>query len=232
MAAVSSTSATTLYISGPPGVHKRNGAKYCCFLSLEKGSSKLRRCAQLVVRSSSDAGGGQSSSGSAATTEVEEGGWEGSIEVPEGPPSLISALNVERALRGIPITDVDHYAVLGLRRGCSYEEVTAGYKNKVDEVLNKGLEEEQVRDELGILKESYSILSSVEERRMYDWSLARNDNPEKYSWPSQSDITQIASPETPPILQEPEDDGPTRAVGYFLLGWFVLSVVLSIALNR
>ncbi|CAI0448367.1 unnamed protein product [Linum tenue] len=217
MAAVSSTSATTLYISGPPGVHKRNGAKYCCILSLEKGSSKLRRSAQLVVRSSSDAGGGQSSSGSAATTEVEEGGWEGSIEVPEGPPSLISALNVERALRGIPITDVDHYAVLGLRRGCSYEEVTAGYKNKVDEVLNKGLEEEQVRDELGILK---------------DWSLARNDNPEKYSWPSQSDITQIASPETPPILQEPEDDGPTRAVGYFLLGWFVLSVVLSIALNR
>ena len=31
--------------------------------------------------------------------------------------------------------------------------------------------------------------------------------------------------------QEPEDEGPTRLVGYFFLGWFVLSIVLSIALN-
>lgn len=39
-------------------------------------------------------------SSSAATTEV-EGTEESKIEVPKGPPSLISALNVEKALRGI-----------------------------------------------------------------------------------------------------------------------------------
>lgn len=34
------------------------------------------------------------------------------------------------------------------------------------------------------------------------------------------------------LLQEPDDPGPTRLVGYFILGWFILSIILSIALNR
>lgn len=54
--------------------------------------------ARFTVRSSADEV--PSSSLAAATTEV-EGTEESQIEVPKGPPSLISALNVERAIRGI-----------------------------------------------------------------------------------------------------------------------------------
>jgi hypothetical protein len=32
--------------------------------------------------------------------------------------------------------------------------------------------------------------------------------------------------------QEPEDEVPTKLVGYFFLAWFILSVVFSVALNR
>uniref|UniRef100_A0A2P2K433 Uncharacterized protein n=1 Tax=Rhizophora mucronata TaxID=61149 RepID=A0A2P2K433_RHIMU len=51
----------------------------------------------VIVKSSS---AGESAAETTAT-EVEESENESSIEAPEGPPSLISALNVERALRGI-----------------------------------------------------------------------------------------------------------------------------------
>ncbi|GLT75973.1 hypothetical protein SLA2020_476610 [Shorea laevis] len=176
---------------------------------------------RLRVRSSGDA------SAEVPATEAEA---ERSIEAPKGPPSLISALNVERALRGIAITDVDHYGRLGLQRGCSYEQVTVAYKNKVQEVLNRGLDEEQLSKEMELLKESYGILSSVEERRMYDWSLARSEQSDTYMWPFEVDITQTPTEDPPP--QEPEDVGPTRLVGYFILGWLVLSFALSIALNR
>ena len=37
---------------------------------------------------------------------------------------------------------------------------------------------------------SYDILSSEEERRLYDWSLYRLQSPGVYAWPYQSDITQ------------------------------------------
>jgi len=33
------------------------------------------------------------------------------------------------------------------------------------------------------------------------------------------------------IIQEPEDVGPTRLLGYFMLAWLTLSVALSITLN-
>ncbi|GMI92617.1 NADH dehydrogenase-like complex U, CHLORORESPIRATORY REDUCTION L [Hibiscus trionum] len=173
-------------------------------------------------------------------------------ETPKGPPSLISALNVERALRGIPITDVDHYGRLGLQKGCSYEQVTVAYRNKVDQLLNQGLDEAELSNKMDLLKESYSILSSVEERssgsyfnklhralkifepplerRLYDWSLARSEKPDRYAWPFEEDITLTPTEDPPP--EEPEDVGPTRLVGYFMLGWLILSVVLSIALAR
>lgn len=89
--------------------------------------------------------------------------------------------------------------------------------------MNQGLEQEELTKKLDLLKvsitspkqqvhanclikcilfmfqESYSILSSVEERRLYDWSLARNENPDRYAWPFEVDITQtINSPDTPP----------------------------------
>ncbi|CAN1143743.1 NAD(P)H-quinone oxidoreductase subunit U, chloroplastic [Linum perenne] len=224
--AATPASGTSLYIFGLRSPSTTNSANCFSTISSRWGYSESR-LKRIGIRSVAEG-----PSNSTSTSEVEEGDWEGSIEAPQGPPSLISALNVERAFRGLPITEVDYYAALELRRGCSYDEVTNGYKKKVDELMNKGLDEEQLRIEMETLKESYSILSSVQERRLYDWSLARADNPPRYSWPSQADITQSASPETPPILQEPEDVGPTRAVGYIFLGWFVLSAVLSVLLNR
>ncbi|PIM98708.1 hypothetical protein CDL12_28807 [Handroanthus impetiginosus] len=155
---------------------------------------------------------------------------EAPVEVSKGPPSLISALNVEKALRGIAITDADHYGRLGLWSGCSYDQVTIAYKNKVTEVMNKGLAEEELSKELELLKESHSILSSVEERRLYDWSLARSGKPDRYMWPFEVDITQTPTGTPPP--QEPEDEEPTRLVGYFFLSWLILSFILFIAFNR
>ncbi|KAD4178017.1 hypothetical protein E3N88_26608 [Mikania micrantha] len=184
---------------------------------------------RFVIRSSAD----DEFSSPATTTEVEPT-EESSIEIPKGPPSLISALNVEKALRGIAITDADHYGILGLKKGCSYDQVKPAYDVKLEELMNQGLEEEDLTKKLDQLKESYTILSSVEERRLYDWSLARNENVDRYAWPFEVDITQTEtanSPDTPPP-QEPENVEPTRLVGYFLLTWIILSITLSVAFNR
>uniref|UniRef100_A0A0F7H1B9 Chaperone DnaJ-domain superfamily protein n=1 Tax=Erodium texanum TaxID=28960 RepID=A0A0F7H1B9_EROTE len=152
------------------------------------------------------------------------------IEVPEGPPSLINALNVERAMRGLPITDIDYYGLLGLPMSCRSEEVIAGaYKTKVEDVLSQGLDEEEVTKKLELLKEAYRVLSSAQERRLYDWSLSRSANPDRYSWPFEVDDTVTSQGDPPP--QEPEDVGPTRLVGYFFLGWLIVSFVMSILLN-
>ncbi|KAK9149191.1 hypothetical protein Scep_007948 [Stephania cephalantha] len=167
------------------------------------------------------------------TIEGDVGGGddESSVETTQVPYSLISQLNVEKALRGIAITDADHYGRLGLSRGCSYDQVTAAYKTKCEELINEGLDEEQLKKKMELLKESYYILSSEEERRLYDWSLSRIEGADRYVWPFEADITQTSNWGDPPP-QEPEDVGPTRLVGYFFLGWLVLSFVLSIALNR
>ncbi|KAF2304279.1 hypothetical protein GH714_029289 [Hevea brasiliensis] len=137
--AVSSTAAT-VYISRQnfPIPTTRKGAFFSNSITF---AARPRR---FLIRSSSDG------STEAAATEVEE--LETSIEAPEGPPSLISALNVERALRGIPITDIDYYGRLGIERGCSFEEVTIAYKSKVEELLNQGLDEEDVRQKMEHLK--------------------------------------------------------------------------------
>ncbi|KNA13470.1 hypothetical protein SOVF_116780 [Spinacia oleracea] len=185
-------------------------------------------CSRFLARSTEDA----SEMTATATDQSWEGEGENSpMEMPKGPPSIISALNVEKALRGIGITDVDHYARLGLRRGCTYDQVGAAYEIQVKELSSQGMDEEQFNKERDLLKESYNILSSEQERRLYDWSLARNSAPERYMWPFEADITQTPRWGTPPP-QEPEDVGPTTAVGYFLLAWFVFSFILSIALNR
>ncbi|KAI5354161.1 hypothetical protein L3X38_007056 [Prunus dulcis] len=216
-----SSSTSTIHIaqkSFPINPTPKNG---CIFSSNSiRFASKPRRFC--IIRSSSDV------SAETATTEADS---QSSIEVPQEPPSLISALNVERALRGIPITDVDHYGRLGLRRGCSYDEVLVAYKAKRDELKNQGLDEEELNKNLVPLKESYTILSSGDERRLYDWSLARSEKPDTYVWPYEVEKTRPAEG-TPPPVQEPDDPGPTRLVGYFILGWFILSIILSIALNR
>ncbi|KAL9230487.1 hypothetical protein vseg_005829 [Gypsophila vaccaria] len=182
---------------------------------------KLRR---LIARSSDE-------TGASTTTETWEGSESGSVEVAKELPSIISALNVEKAFRGIAITDVDHYAKLGLRSGCTYDSVRVAYEDKVKELSSRGLDEEELSKELDLLKTSYRILSTEEERRLYDWSLSRAKSTERYTWPFEVDITQTAVKGTPPA-QEPENVGPTIAVGYFFLGWFVLASILSIILNQ
>ncbi|XP_019153803.1 PREDICTED: NAD(P)H-quinone oxidoreductase subunit U, chloroplastic isoform X2 [Ipomoea nil] len=140
----------------------------------------------------------RSSSGddtAAATTETEETPVG---VVSDGPPSLISALNAEKAIRGIAITDVDHYGILGLQRGCPYEQVLVAYNKKVEEAKNEGLEEEDLNNKLQLLQESYRILSTMEERRLYDWSLARSEMGDTYTWPFEVDITQTPKGGTPP----------------------------------
>ncbi|KAL8501857.1 hypothetical protein ACS0TY_021102 [Phlomoides rotata] len=103
-------------------------------------ATKQRRKLVVVVRNSGEE--------SARATEQE-------IEIPvvEAPPSLISALNVDKALRGLAITDVDHYGRLGLQSGCSYDQVSIAYNSKIAEVMNKGLDdEEELNKELELLK--------------------------------------------------------------------------------
>ncbi|KAF3338093.1 NAD(P)H-quinone oxidoreductase subunit U [Carex littledalei] len=149
-----------------------------------------------------------------------------------GRPSIISTANVQKAIRGLPITDVDHYGNLGVPRTASVDQIQLAYQSKCEELKNKeGLEEDDVKKELDLLKESYTILSTKEERRLYDWSLARSAQPDRYVWPFEVDDNSAQSPEEPPP-QEPEDVGPTRLVGYFFLAWIILSFVLSVTLNR
>ncbi|XP_065849050.1 NAD(P)H-quinone oxidoreductase subunit U, chloroplastic [Euphorbia lathyris] len=216
MAMAMSSTGATFYISQqnfPLGTSKKFNSNTCA-------ATRPRRF--VLLRSSGDG------SADTAATEVEEES-QTYIEAPGGSPSLISALNVERALRGIPITDIDHYGRLGIKRGCSYDQVTVAYRNKVDELMNQGLDEAEVREKMESLKESYAVLSSQEERRMYDWSLGRSEKPDRYAWPYESDILN-RTPDTPPF-QDPENVGPTRLVGYFFLVWIVFSFVLSIAIN-
>jgi len=48
------------------------------------------------------------------------------------------------------------------------------------------------------VQESYTILSTEEERRLYDWSLARSEKPDRYVWPFEVDITQAPKGTPPP----------------------------------
>ncbi|KAL2237234.1 UNVERIFIED_CONTAM: NAD(P)H-quinone oxidoreductase subunit U, chloroplastic [Sesamum indicum] len=203
MAAASSTTgaSTAYYIATQNRVSSRN-YRFPTYYGAIKQRRRL-----LVIKNSSDE--------SATATNAESA--EIPAELPRGPPSLISALNVEKALRGIvlgglltmfcfrgaAISDTDHYGMLGLGTGCSYDQVNVAYKNKVAEVMDKGLAEEELSKELDLLKQSHSILSSVEERRLYDWSLARSGKPDRYMWPFEVDITQTPTEEPPPRVKSP-----------------------------
>nr|AQX44164.1 hypothetical protein [Apostasia odorata] len=152
------------------------------------------------------------------------------LETTKKTPSLISAANVRKALRGIEITNVDHYGRLGIAKGDSYNQVEVAFQKKCKELMSQELDEEEANKQLDLLKESYAILSSEEERRLYDWSFGRSESPDRYVWPFEVDITQTPTQSPPP--QAPEDVEPTRLVGYFFLAWFLLSVVASVTLNR
>ncbi|CAN6334006.1 unnamed protein product [Urochloa humidicola] len=202
-------------------------------LRLRHLPTRFAAAASFRARSAAAADGGATASeGASAVAEVEEDP-EAGTDVAGGaaastrpPYSLISADNVQKAMRGLAITDADHYGRLGVTRLASTDDVKAAYEKKCEELNSKGLEEE-LNKELDLLKESFTILSTEEERRLYDWSLSRSGQPERYVWPFQVDPLEMA-PDPP---KEPEDEFPTKLVGYFFLAWFVVSIVFSVAYN-
>eukprot|EP00250_Pteridium_aquilinum_P006627 c16505_g1_i1 orf=81-746(+) len=145
--------------------------------------------------------------------------------------SLISYANIQRALRGEALSTPDHYGMLGLAPSAPYEEVEIAFRKRCEAVLQQqGLSEDEIRNRLRALKVAYDVLSSEEERRLYDWSLFHSKSPGGiYRWPYESDITQSACAPGPP--KEPKDEEGIRKVGYFFLGWFVLSVFLNLSLR-
>nr|WQQ40051.1 NAJ9 protein [Cenchrus americanus]WQQ40052.1 NAJ10 protein [Cenchrus americanus] len=188
-------------------------------------SSRRVRCAAAAD------GGAAAFEGTAAVAEDPNAGTDvagGAATSTRPPYSLISADNVQKAMRGLAITEADHYGRLGVTRLASTDEVKAAYAKKCEELNSKELEEEELSKQHDLLKESFTILSTEEERRLYDWSLSRSGQPERYVWPFQVDPLEMA-PDPP---QEPEDEFPTKLVGYFFLAWFLLSIVASVTLNR
>ncbi|PVH62951.1 hypothetical protein PAHAL_3G438000 [Panicum hallii] len=82
----------------------------------------------------------------------------------------------------LAITDADHYGRLGVTRLASTDEASAAYEKRCEELNSKKLEEEElINKELDLLKESFTILSTEEERRLYDWSMSRSGQPERRS---------------------------------------------------
>ncbi|KAF8661048.1 hypothetical protein HU200_057145 [Digitaria exilis] len=194
---------------------------------------RLRLRSIRSLRAAADAGAGAAASegAAAAVAEVEDAGTDvagGAATSTRPPYSLISADNVQKALRGLAITEADHYGRLGVTRLASTDEVKAAFESKCEELNSKELEEEELNKEYDLLKESFTILSTEEERRLYDWSLSRSGQPERYVWPFQVDPLEMA-PDPP---KEPEDEFPTKLVGYFFLASFILSCVLSVTINR
>ncbi|KAM7510751.1 hypothetical protein LguiB_009626 [Lonicera macranthoides] len=139
----------------------------------------------------------------------------------------IQKIHAKQTLKG----GQNRYGVLSRARWLSDNSVKILYQKKGRQVGEGEEENEELSKKLELLKESHSILTTVEDRRLYDWSLARNGNPDIYVWPFEVDITQTQSPETPPPA-EPEDEEPTKLLGYFMLAWLVLGFTLSIVLNR
>ncbi|KAK3139820.1 hypothetical protein QOZ80_5AG0390870 [Eleusine coracana subsp. coracana] len=203
-------------------------------LRLRSLPARIDAAASFRVRCAAAAEGAEFSEGGSAVAEF-EGNPDAGTDVAGGaatstrpPYSIISADNVQKAMRGLAITDADHYGRLGITKLASTDEVKAAYEKRCEELNSRGLEEEELNKEHDLLKESFTILSTEEERRLYDWSLSRSGQPERYVWPFQVDPLELA-PEPP---KEPEDESPTQLVGNVFLALFILSVVLSVTLNR
>ncbi|KAH7447977.1 hypothetical protein KP509_01G130500 [Ceratopteris richardii] len=144
--------------------------------------------------------------------------------------SLISYANIQKAFKGEALSTPDHYAILGLAPGATYQEVETAFRLSCEALLQQGLEEEEIQKRLQILRDSHDILSSEKERRLYDWSLLQLSNSDGvYAWPYEADITQSecdSGPGMPPV-----DEEGVRKVQNFFLGWLALSVVLNLLIR-
>ncbi|KAG5529333.1 hypothetical protein RHGRI_029889 [Rhododendron griersonianum] len=154
MAVSSSTTAAALhYISKPqqnyaPRTTTTTTCSSCSFsVSITSSLSKTtKKPLKVTVRSSSD---GSASAETTVTQAEAEAESESPIELPKGPPSVISTLNVERALRGIPHTN-RAYRLVSERIGLS---------EHID--LKEGLYEKLLGTKFGEKKDVAAILAPV-----------------------------------------------------------------------
>ncbi|XP_024524124.1 NAD(P)H-quinone oxidoreductase subunit U, chloroplastic-like [Selaginella moellendorffii] len=147
---------------------------------------------------------------------------------------LLTMTNFKKVLASKgPITDVDHYARLQVPWQAPTSQIAAAFKERVDEVMalkEDGWSDDAIRDQLQQLQQSFDVLTSERQRRLYDWSILQEKNKNKrYVWPYEADITQKYSLPDPPV--DEEDMDAIRKVGYFFLGWFVLSIFLGVFLH-
>ncbi|MQM17727.1 hypothetical protein Taro_050703 [Colocasia esculenta] len=117
----------TVAFQPPParlcGRYRPSSSSSSCRLLLRPRQSLVRcfAAAEAVPLGGDNAGVVSSSNGT--NTATSDPPQESAVGTSKRSSSLISANNVQKALRGIAITDVDHYGRLGISRGTSYAEV-------------------------------------------------------------------------------------------------------------
>lgn len=187
---------------------------------------QLRRAAGLVARA-------ESASTSTSTVEptVEPPSEAAVSPIPPAPKSIINEDTILSAITGDNILVEDHYGRLRVNPDASTSEIVIAYQERCEEVQQQSLGESEAGELLNQLKDSVELLTSEEERRMYDWCLLRKaTHTVDYAWPYEADLTQrLADPTS--LVPVKEDDGGNRNVALFFFGWFVLSCILSIVVG-
>lgn len=190
--------------------------------------SQSRRASGLVVRA-------ESTSAPTSTVETESPTPTEAVALTPTAPaskSLINEENILSAITGQNIIVEDHYGRLGVNPEASSSEIVKTYQERCAEVRQKNLSESETEEILNKLKDSVDLLTSEEERRLYDWCLLRKaTHTVDYAWPYEADITQRLQDPTS-LVVPPEDDGVNDKVGLFFAGWFVLSCILSIVIGH
>lgn len=102
MAASTTTPAATPHFCSSTTLRTCNGNHVSCYVKFPAARKRPRRV--VFVRSSGSEVSAEETNVATSETETETETAESEetpVEVPQGPPSLISALNVEKAIRGI-----------------------------------------------------------------------------------------------------------------------------------
>ncbi|KAG0580452.1 hypothetical protein M758_4G176700 [Ceratodon purpureus] len=190
--------------------------------------AQVRRGAGLVVRAESTA---SSSTSTAEPTSVEPASEVAVSPIPAGPKSIINEETILSAISGDNIVLEDHYGRLRLNPDASTSEIVKAFQERCEEVKQQLLGESETEELINKLKDSVELLTSEEERRMYDWCLLRKaTHTVDYAWPYEADLTQRLEDPTS-LVPEKEDDGGNRNVALFFAGWFVLSCALNILIG-
>jgi hypothetical protein len=118
---------------------------------------------------------------------------------------------VTDSLRGLLAAAPDsHYGYLGVSADAELEEIKAAYRRLSKEYHpdSTSLPLEVAAEKFLRLKKAYDVLSSEEERRLYDWQLAQmysSVQGGRFIWPYEADRTQRGYGSRPPptVRQEP-----------------------------